>query len=485
MNFSATICILLAILSRSAWQLTYNFHEKFDKVWPFLQMFSKCIIHSIRNPDSNFTPQHNLNILCGDNCIFLQTTKNFENLQVNKFNKSKLDLNFGGTDTLSIYRKFLTAPKFRLVCHVEMYFTVLMSDKMQVIDELEIVVEREFKENEQTDKFYQPDYIFIPAGRKDLISVDKLAIYSTVFTRSVILFFELVQGDISFACIASSVVKQKKELFNEIEGVFHMYVLQSPLTKFADQTETLIKLKLLSDLNSLEQNMHGKSIQCPYELTKSKKSNPLLLFFWSLCLKDIVESKLNCSTEICKELSLYELSFRNQEFVYGNNLYMAFGTEFTRIQYSLLYIPEKRKNIYALLSPLTIDGWLLVLTSGYLVGFMLWILQAPFSPFFWLFTVVLEQNDDKRNKLKTTIVPLILIWLYSSILLRNVFTSNLFTYMALDQEPTDLPVSFDDVLEKPSVHILTSNTAYGFLKRYEFDAERRNFTSKWKWRRFI
>ncbi len=108
-----------------------------------------------------------------------------------------------------------------------------------------------------------------------------------------------------------------------------------------------------------------------------------------------------------------------------------------------------------------------VVFSFCLVAITLWLSNVTFSIFFWLYSVVLEQNDDKRNKISKASVVVVLSWLFAGLMLRNAYTSNLFTYMALELNPSDLPTSFKDIVNSRSVALLTAGVGSRLITLYQ------------------
>lgn len=131
-----------------------------------------------------------------------------------------------------------------------------------------------------------------------------------------------------------------------------------------------------------------------------------------------------------------------------------------------MYLPTQNRNMYALLSPFSIIGWLAIGISCYVVGLVIWLSHMKFNPYFWVVTVVLEQNDDHRNTVAKSSVIIILLWLFVALLLRNVYTANIFAYMTLEPIPNDLPRSLDEVTKSQSTVLLTSFWALKMLISY-------------------
>lgn len=145
----------------------------------------------------------------------------------------------------------------------------------------------------------------------------------------------------------------------------------------------------------------------------------------------------------------------------------AYASDFYGVKYSVIYLPIKHRNMYALLSPFPVNGWVLILSVGGLVANILWISNVKFNPVFWLFTVLLEQNDDKSSEINKVDAVIVLGWLFTALMLRNAYTSNLYAYMATQLNPSDLPASLDEAVKSRSVVILSNSLVSILIQEYK------------------
>ncbi len=103
----------------------------------------------------------------------------------------------------------------------------------------------------------------------------------------------------------------------------------------------------------------------------------------------------------------------------------------------------------------------------YIVTFVLWLLNIGYNPIFWIFTVILEQNNDQRGKLNKSSLPMILAWLYVALVLRQAYTSNLYDCLTFEETPSGLPDSFQKCLQNTSVVLLSSFDAINDIYRFK------------------
>ncbi len=138
------------------------------------------------------------------------------------------------------------------------------------------------------------------------------------------------------------------------------------------------------------------------------------------------------------------------------------------MRYSFFYTSNIYKNVYALLSPFTLKGWFIVILSFYLVCLVLWLTVVNNNPFFWLTTVFLEQNSHKWRHINSANMFLIAIWLYACHVFRNAYTSNLYSFMTLELEPSDIPSTFEEIVNWDSVTLLSYNVPVELLIGYMY-----------------
>ncbi len=118
-------------------------------------------------------------------------------------------------------------------------------------------------------------------------------------------------------------------------------------------------------------------------------------------------------------------------------------------------------------SPFTLKGWITCVISFYIAAYVLWFTNFNFDSFFWLFTVLLEQNDDGRSKAHKSCLFLILAWLYAALVLRQAYTSNMYDYMTFEKPPSGLPESFKEILLSESTVVLSSVNAIISVDEFE------------------
>ncbi len=79
----------------------------------------------------------------------------------------------------------------------------------------------------------------------------------------------------------------------------------------------------------------------------------------------------------------------------------------------------------------------------------------------------MEQGDDKRNAVTRANAFVIFTWLICSVRLRNAYTSNLYTFMTLEVEPSNLPRSFETFIESTTSTKLATQDTIGLIEIYK------------------
>ncbi len=177
--------------------------------------------------------------------------------------------------------------------------------------------------------------------------------------------------------------------------------------------------------------------------------------------------KLNCTTRLC--LSIFSNQFERKQLSWVRTYHFEFPneSEFYGLKYTLFYATEKYQNIHALFSPFKLIDWVYIIFNCCLIALVLWLVQFKINPFFWMISVILEQDDDKRNAVTRANAFVIFAWLICSISLRNAYTSNLYTYMTLEVEPSNLPRSFETLIESTTSTKLATQDTIGLIEIYK------------------
>ncbi len=316
--------------------------------------------------------------------------------------------------------------------------------------------------------FYQFDYIFIPIHMNSAIMKNTF-FNATFITRAAIILISTPNSRFYFANTAKATMESSSGNLHTLrrkENYKWYFILQVPLIRLDKElryVQTYYKVMEVLNKFSFEMIDNFPAEVCPLETIRTSR-----IYYshnWTACAKNLFRSKLNCSSILCK-LHVRQFHIIEHGMSEENIFVTPHGSTFHGPVYSMFYLKGNSRNIFSLLSPFTLNGWIVLMWFCYVVTFVLWLLNIGYNPIFWLLTVIIEQNNDQRGKLNQSSLPLILAWLYVAIVLRQAYTSNLYDCMTFEETPSDLPDSFQKCLQTTSVVLLSSFNAiddiYGF-----------------------
>ncbi len=113
---------------------------KFDKLWPFIQVFTSCTIHVVRNADPLKLPVYNFEYLCNGNCVHLQSTKYINKAFDHNFLHLSVDI---GNGNITLLHRKIFESRYRNVCNVDLVFTTLMEDHRTKVSALKLRMDYE------------------------------------------------------------------------------------------------------------------------------------------------------------------------------------------------------------------------------------------------------------------------------------------------------------------------------------------------------
>lgn len=449
----------LLFLSVNGFSNSLDYKYKFDKFMQFLQIFTctTYFIHdNIQMPDSNY----NFDYMCKGMCVNVQISTPFLNIFRGKF-IARLNINLFNKNVS--YDMEIFTSKYRFLCNAE-FFLIRPTD---VLNYLAYDINLSLVLNSEYHRFPQPDYILLLINFKRFHS-SKLVLKATFITRSNIILLNIHTAGLYFACTAKSSTKAVTERnpwnFDERSIIlFSLYVPLLQLDETVVNGKTYDNLVTILNQFSFQMTRNLPANVCPIET--SRTSPFYYSSSWISCLNILFQTKINCSSRIC-DLHMKHFTSLRHERISVKEFPISYAIEFYGPVYSLFYLKADVRNIFSFLSPFTFIGWVVVVVNCYFVGFMLWYLNIRFNPFFWLFTVVLEQNDDLMGKVSKSSLPVVLAWLYFALVLRQAYTSNLYGYMTFEKPPSGLPLSLKEFLMSDSAVIMASDPALDSINFY-------------------
>lgn len=183
------------------------------------------------------------------------------------------------------------------------------------------------------------------------------------------------------------------------------------------------------------------------------------------CAKAMISASLNCTSMECKDIirAFYTVINIASEDPDSPKFpqYSPYGASFHGYRYSVFINTQNNNkkasdlNALRLLSPFSFIEWVVLIANVMILGC---ILKASGIQrvFFWLYGILVEQDDTKCKYITKVNWYLVFFWLYGSYLIRALYTSSLYTYMTKEPGPTEIPTSFYELVFNNSMQILGS-----------------------------
>lgn len=426
-----------------------------SKFWPFLRLFTSCTFHLITNPNPLESPHLHLDILCNANFLNIQTARDFYELVETGGSNSSLHIDLQNVK-IPWYRE-LSISKHQMFCNIDFFLIRNITNANILVDTINLKLEHQLKGDQ---RFYQPDFIFVATNIGDLVHQN--IVFTTTFISSATIFFlNYSESVIYLACTTSASILQATRTGTYDQNYGWLLVMKLPIQKLSNEIGNLKSyknVKTIFNIKSFEMSSRLSTHICPLG---SKRQNTFQQSYsWNVCATSWFKSRINCSVDSCEYFVEFQFhSIRFTDIDEGKFL-ISHGSEFYGPIYTLFYFKADHRNMFSLLSPFTLGGWVIFSANCCFVGFVLWLAKVAFNPFYWVFTVILEQNDDRRAKINKASVVVVSAWLYVAFIFRQAYTSNLYSYMTIEKPPSDLPNTLANILNDNSVKLLTSHLAF-------------------------
>lgn len=203
---------------------------------------------------------------------------------------------------------------------------------------------------------------------------------------------------------------------------------------------------------------------CDNLKTLQKVSPLLLLISPEKCTQRVILSNHNCTSASCYLLFNQLFSFGKfqtfegsyeLEYSTATRTVLTFGYKFRHLQYALFHIsPAKQskamQGVLSLLQPISNLGWIMIMVTFGLVAltFKLFKIRNPI----WTTLKVMLENDIEIHSFRSWKSTAAIIWIFACILLRNVYTSSLYSYITAVPLPS-VPNSFKEFLAEKSFEV--------------------------------
>ncbi len=461
-----------------------SFTNPFNVYWQALFPFLNCTFHTTRNvSSSNYLSWQKLynSVLsfCYEfGCVRLHTLYTW-----NISEKMKSMENSEYKIATILYPHVFRNQKFHKVCRIKfpaLFLTDFASGANKVIKVLQFYHEENYRKRVPTtntyieayERIYGPTFIIIPISKE--ITFDNMRIILAVpyYTnwKGILLYEHRPE--------IYMVKAFEKTYFRK-----YSYFLTVRVISSTESFHGLVNIVMNPNINLRKP---GKNTyedisildDCPYEnfFVAAKRtqdtSDYYRHFLTSHCYQTFFLAYVN-GTLIQNQIIDHSYEFQPTEDIVQNSLFViSYGAKPYGIQYSSFVKRDRNFNIFSLLSPFSATGWIILFSTFGCLSLTLWITGYNYvAPHFGLLASLIEQDVYISDNFKTKNVTFILIamWLLSAILIRNSYTSNLYSYLTIDSEPRNIPSSFNDLLfDKKEFSILASKSSIAELRSYAF-----------------
>ncbi|CAL8128591.1 unnamed protein product [Orchesella dallaii] len=441
-NMLVTISVSLTVVVASAAKLATPLHQlepqndytKYSHL--FRSITRKCVIHfsiGLIDDQDIYRMSHRFLEICinsGKGCINLVTSNYTEPRQLFRNMKKAI------YDLKSI-------PRLSTIYLAELPF-------IQELEDVDVSSQPRLIYNESTliGLRVLPGYILIPTNSK----IDLFPLPPSFSTK--VLFFRRSKPEIYIACMTCFNV-----IYNYFSQLwFGMYFVENRkiFSRVVITTAPLVPIDLtvtrkIEDVDEYWERLHytlnidkfyGYNFPIAEPELATLSSHNLFL--------NIIKNKHNCTTwETCRSY-LRHIFFKFSGDPFGWYFPFPYGVTFETYRYSIFLnndeLDRAKFSFDTFISPFTTIGWLYVILSVSCTAVVLRLSGFKNGSFVWTATVLIEQGETDEGKKNKKIMLLFTMWMFASILIRNVYISSLYYYMTVIQSPKNLPNSFDNLL---------------------------------------
>lgn len=420
------------------------------KYWSFLDNFNDCTLHFFWN--SLFTKHLHYNwqekcFRTGGNCILLHTTYTdsyFISKTMITNNKNLL----GYLNLTKVYTKLLNTTKYHANCIVH------IAGMSKHITQLGLF-----------HRIYE-------------ISIDFIN-YIVVPVRLPINFPTSVVLEIPI-CVTAKIYMLNWEKFEIYTDCPTCKPIEFSLVHIVHNWKRVKAIKLLfmvsviSSIHSFSGNKlySGKSnkclLNCPYETLKnnSKVTKFLIVYVgFRKCVNQFINYHFNLSEDTTPIKIIPYLT--QTLFINKKVSVIPSVTEYYGLKYSIFSAKQSSKwsqmGLTRLLSPFEWYGWILFIVSVLLIAKVLQVTGVIKLQYHWLYATLFEQDVNIytwRNKKNAFVIT---SWLFTAIILRNGYTSSMYTYMTMDSGPSYVPKSFKEIILNTTTSFLLDFTTTFYM----------------------
>lgn len=196
---------------------------------------------------------------------------------------------------------------------------------------------------------------------------------------------------------------------------------------------------------------------------------------------DLAKLHHNCTNSACQEFAFkifdyYQVIYYMPSIATGlihNMTYELNPAWLYQVQYryTLAVLPSQDSpivHVLAMLKPIPLYGWAVVASVVVALVIILKISGKAKNQGFWALSIILEQGDVQGNFRNLKMGALIVLWTYTGMMLRNCYTSTMFSHIAVKARP-DPPASIDEIRAKNMSYM---EYFHGFYNTFVLDTNK-------------
>jgi len=145
----------------------------------------------------------------------------------------------------------------------------------------------------------------------------------------------------------------------------------------------------------------------------------------------------------------------------------SFGARFDGLRYTVFVKHETalyKTNVLTLLGPYTLRDWSFLILCGFVLAATLKATGFTESACFWVAISVMEQGELKTSYLTCKNKYLIMSWLFAALLIRTIYTSDIYSYLTKAPEAKDVPKSFNQLVLNNTTPIVCGESEFHYIQ---------------------
>jgi len=417
----------------------YKGHDDFSKYWPLFDQFLPCTIHFSRTLNGWLDMQNSFLDRCRYHgyCTALHTSyfkpvSRIRSVLFKVWNQTN-DKHFS-----NIFWSIFLPHRFHKVCTVQLSFSYSYQLYGNEGDSFLFSRASPYK-----------SYIILPIDFKINLKSPFFRISGPYLGTSKLICLNKDITAVYMACLTCN----SNDSFRREIGQFGK-IIAKPLIKLDSPSVTLDALdKIWHYYHSNKNNFNTKSITvkkcaniyhdqaCAHcsERRLSSRSD-------SECNRQIIETFFNFSLRDTSDVDI--LAFHGSE---TKTTCSPAGAQFAGVRYAMFVKPINSKStgdsIIALLSPFLYTHWVFVIACIFMLATTLQTTGFYMKDaLFWIFASTLEQGEFRKGQISNKNKHLIISWLFTAFLFRNLYTTDLYSNLTKKPVAKNLPRSFKELV---------------------------------------